>query len=172
MLLEHQKHKISAAIQGLDYDFDHFALGDFIAYIERRRGRPIRVKDFPMASMFGAWLTSSRRDYIMVSDITHPVHRAHIILHEIGHMVLEHPSLPLTDLFPPELLQALELEEALGCARFVDPDDRMDTPEEREAEEFVFQIRSRVSRANRLHELIEISTSIQSLQTLFNRTEA
>jgi hypothetical protein len=167
----HQKQRVIEALRDLGYDFNYFVLSDFLAYVEAKRRRPIVVKDFSLVELFGAWVSTPEVDYILVSDTTHTVHRAHIILHEVGHMILNHPRHPLKDVLKPELLRLLGVKEAWGCARYVYTNHLSNTPEEHEAEEFVFQIRDFVSRANRLQELIESGTSIQSLRNIFDGKE-
>lgn len=171
MSVEHQKQRVIEALRQLGYDFNHFVLSDFLTYVEAKRGRRIVLHDLPLAELFGAWISTPDIDYILVNETTHTVHRAHIILHEVGHMILNHPCRPLKDVLTPELLQLLRVEEARGCARYVYTNDLSNTPEELEAEEFVFQIQDHVSRANRLHELIESGTSIQSLRNIFDGEE-
>lgn len=167
-----QKHKVSEALHELGYDFNHFVLGDFLAHIEKQRQKPIRVQDFSLVdvNLFGAWIATPEMDYILVSDTTHSVHRAHIILHEVGHIVLGHPVRPLKDVLTPEMLRWLRVQEVLGCARYVYDNALTKSPEEQEAEEFVFQIRDLVSRADRLYELIEIGTSIEALRPVIDST--
>jgi hypothetical protein len=165
---EHQKQRVTEALRQLGYDFNHFVLSDFLAYVEAKRGRRIVVQDLPLAELFGAWIPTPDIDYILVNETTHTVHRAHNILHEVGHIILKHAGHQFKDVLKPELLRLLRVEEAWGCARYIYTNDLSNTPEEREAEEFVFQIQDHVSRANRLHELIESGTSIQSLRTMFD----
>ncbi len=169
--MDQQKRKVTDALRELGYDFNYFILSDFVAYIEARRRRRIIVEDFTLEEVFGAWVATPDIDYVLVSDTTHPVHRAHIILHEVGHIILRHSRHPLKDVLSPEMLERLGVEEPYGCARYIHTNDLSNTPEEREAEEFVFQIQDLVSRANRLQELIESGTSIPSLRTIFNGRE-
>ena len=167
MLPELQKRKVAKALHNLGYDFNHFVLMDFVEYVAAQRGKKISLMDVPLSDdMFAAWITTEEIDYILVSETTHAVHRTHNILHEIAHMVLDHPPFPVNGVLPSHLLRRLHQDVANGHARCVRSNRIYDIPEEREAEEFVFQIRNLVSHANRLSELI--GTSIPSLRTIFD----
>lgn len=167
MLPELQKRKVANALHNLGYDFNHFVLMDFVEYVAAQRGKKISVMDVPLSDdTFGAWITTEDVDYILVSETTHAVHRAHNILHEMAHMVLEHPPLILNGVLPHEVRRIMQQDMLNGHARCVRSNRIYDLPEEREAEEFVFQTRNLVSQANRLSELI--GTSIPSLRTIFD----
>ncbi|MER6316467.1 hypothetical protein ABT237_22235 [Streptomyces sp. NPDC001581] len=66
--------------------------------IERRRGRPLSV--LPMTipvyegSPSGLWVETDESDYILFQEKTSRAHQEHIVAHEIGHMLLNHRSLP------------------------------------------------------------------------------
>jgi hypothetical protein len=68
-----------------------FDLTDFCARLERQRGRIIRL--FPITSMgavSGVWVSTAEADYIYYEAGTTRLHRTHIVLHEIAHMLLGH----------------------------------------------------------------------------------
>lgn len=58
------------------------------------RGRPIRLVpyNFPSTTVFGLWVETTDADLIFFEGETVPEHQRHIILHEVGHMVLGHRS--------------------------------------------------------------------------------
>lgn len=63
------------------------------------RGKPIVVNPTEMPvdaasgeSTGGVWLSSRAVDMIFVEQHTSPIHQAHIVLHEIGHIVANHPD--------------------------------------------------------------------------------
>jgi hypothetical protein len=60
----------------------------------RRRGRPIELYPYPIEvpGPFGLWFGLADRDCIFYQRETTAAHQAHIILHELGHMIADHPS--------------------------------------------------------------------------------
>ncbi|SDZ42491.1 hypothetical protein SAMN05421504_11632 [Amycolatopsis xylanica] len=69
--------------------------------IADRRGSTIRLKPLPRPTPpdcpTGMWLATKRGDYIYYDEQTSGLHRLHIILHEIGHMLCEHDEVGLED---------------------------------------------------------------------------
>lgn len=59
----------------------------------RRRGRPIELYSYPLQvpGPFGLWLGLADKDCVFYQRETTPAHQAHIILHELGHMIAKHP---------------------------------------------------------------------------------
>lgn len=160
-------HNVTACLQRLAYDFERFALRDFIHHVAAQRQRPIHVHPHPLsANVFGMWIPTPDVDYIIFNNSGHPTHSAHHILHEIAHIVLDHPRLPFESVLPPDLLNRLKLDGAEGCVPRTLA--RRQTPEEQGAEEFVFQIQTQVIQAQRLRELTAVDTSIDSLRPLLN----
>jgi hypothetical protein len=62
--------------------------------LAEHRGRPLYVRTFPKEAacldICGAWIATSQADYIFVESYTSRIHRDHIVLHEIGHMICDH----------------------------------------------------------------------------------
>jgi hypothetical protein len=62
------------------------------------RGKPLSVCPLPVeASASGAcglWLAAPDADYLFVDESTTPLHRDHIVLHEVGHLVAGHGAAP------------------------------------------------------------------------------
>ena len=81
---------------------------DLAALIERlgaARGRPIvLLPATARRAPCGVWLAARTRDYIFYESDTTPLHRAHIILHELAHLLLGHRSAEIAD---ADLLRAL-----------------------------------------------------------------
>lgn len=70
-------------------------LGGFISRLEEQRRRPIRVEPYPVEAkprehLCGMWIRSEEADFIFYEPSTSQYHRQQIILHEIGHIVLQH----------------------------------------------------------------------------------
>jgi hypothetical protein len=107
------KQRCAAAIHeiGIPVPFD---LGEFCARLERHRGRSIRLVAVParLDAPSGLWVSTADTDYIYHPEGISPLHRAHIVLHEISHMLLGHLGGPrdgghLADLLAPDLSDGL-----------------------------------------------------------------
>lgn len=74
--------------------FDIQVLCDRIA---AQRGRPLHLHSVPGVSgtdaPCGVWIATEKADHIFHEAATSPLHQDHIILHEIGHMLLGHRSI-------------------------------------------------------------------------------
>jgi hypothetical protein len=74
--------------------FDVQVLCDQIA---TQRGRALHLHSVPGISgtdaPCGVWIATEKADHIFHEAATSPMHRNHIILHEIGHMLLGHTSI-------------------------------------------------------------------------------
>jgi hypothetical protein len=71
-----------------------FDLPAFVASVASLRGRHISLTPFRAGpdGLCGAWIRARSTDYIYYDDQTTPLHQAHIVLHEIAHMLLGHHS--------------------------------------------------------------------------------
>ena len=73
---------------------DPFSVDAFLERLIAQRGRPIRL--MPMDSSPGApcgmWLKTERADYVFHERASTPLHRDHIVLHELGHLLCDHSS--------------------------------------------------------------------------------
>jgi len=86
------KTRMKALLTELDYDFSRFTLDGFARWLAKRRGQPIVFVPWEMPpSLFGAWIASDGRDYIFFDRDTQPIHQTHIKLHEMAHMLCDHP---------------------------------------------------------------------------------
>jgi Zn-dependent peptidase ImmA (M78 family) len=79
----------------------------------------------------GLWISAPNRDYIFYEADTTPLHQAHIVLHELAHLLFGHQS---ANVLEPELLRSLvpdleptTLQRVLRRASY-------DTQQEQEAE--------------------------------------
>lgn len=62
-------------------------------WIGERRGKPLYIDPYPLeANVFGLWLGYKNQDRIFYQSRTVPWHQRHIIFHELGHLLLDHPS--------------------------------------------------------------------------------
>lgn len=163
--LMHDIHAhVRAVIHQMDYDFRQFSLADFVDHLIHIRQRHICVipKDFA-PGLHAMWLPYPTADYVFYNKNTHVIHQIHNILHELGHIVLDHARLDLADVLPPKLLAQLDRKPStvvLGHAR---SGALHDTREELEAEAFVRQLQEQIVFANHIDELTNRSSSIAAL---------
>ena len=155
--------RVLEAIQHLNYDFREFTLSHFIHYLSESRHRPIGVQGFPFREAHALWVKTQTTDYIFYDQNTHRIHQVHSILHEVGHIVLDHVGRKLSDVLSPELLAHLKTiikEPACGQLRTT---RLMDTPEEQEAEAFGRLLQKEIVFAHRMDQLIGRTSSIDEL---------
>lgn len=81
---------------------------DLCAQIADSRGRDIYLHPLPQrpvaAIACGVWLATPNADHIFFEDNTSQLHRDHIILHEIGHILCDHR---LSESIGDELVEGL-----------------------------------------------------------------
>lgn len=69
-------------------------LDELVRAIAAERGREIVILDSDFSGMqsqlCGLWLGLPQRDLIFISDDLSGIHRDHVILHELAHLLLEH----------------------------------------------------------------------------------
>jgi hypothetical protein len=155
-----QQH-VQQVFHGLEYSFADFSLDHFVHHVSQRRQRPIfRVPVSFSPGISGAWVPRTALDFIFYRSNVHPIHQAHIVLHELAHMLLAHPlrtlhvPLPLDDQQDNELIQG-----HLRTITF----NRLKDDHEREAEYFVELIQKQVVYADRLDHLTMGGSSIEAL---------
>ena len=113
-------------------------LWSFVDVVADRRGKPIRLIPYPgllgSGQPCGIWIGRSTDDIIVYDDTTSSYHVEHIILHELGHVLLKHRS-PGTD---PEALSINELVPDVDPATVLHVLGRTayDTEQENQAELF------------------------------------
>jgi len=117
-----------------------YDLDSFVARLAERRQRPLHISAFPYDarpdSPCGLWLATEHQAWVFVEHGTTPLHRSHIVLHELAHMIFGH-----TDQDPSfrALLPHLDGErvrQALARTSYT-------TQQEREAELLASLIRAR-----------------------------
>ncbi|WP_158845327.1 hypothetical protein [Streptomyces sp. NRRL WC-3742] len=104
-----------------------FTIEKLCESIASRRGRPIHIHaiehgETSNRTPCGAWIALENSDHIFVESATSPLHRSHIILHELCHMLLGHSCLPTDEHETPTvtagqrrtLAEALSVEEWAG----------------------------------------------------------
>lgn len=142
-----------------------FDLVQFQARLAAERGRPLHVREMPpreSGDPSGWWIGTATADYVFVDPDARPVHREHIVLHELAHMVLDHAhSEPLLDESVAALLPSLEpslIKTMLGRTRYSET-------EEQEAELLATLI-GRQAREGR----VGVSSDVEALRARLRRT--
>lgn len=70
-----------------------FDLAEFCMALGRRRGRRIVLLPMPdLDDLSGAWVGTEVADYVFFRPDTPQLHREHIVLHEIGHILCGHAA--------------------------------------------------------------------------------
>lgn len=141
------RRRCLAVIRSLEVP-DPWDLREFLAGLERQRGRALVLMP-PMASSPGApcgmCITTADTDYVFTVGSATPLHRDHIALHEIGHLLFEHQSAleqdrlaDVTALLLPDLSSDL-IRSMLGRTAY-------EAVEEQEAEYFATALLQQVGR--------------------------
>lgn len=132
---------------------DPFSLEVFRRALAAERGRPLTIGAMPPSAEpggpSGVWIATDDADYVFVDQAARPVHREHIVLHELAHMVCDHGGAPaLSEGDAAALLPALDREmvaRVLGRSRYTED-------EEREAELLATLIAQRSGQVGQRHE--------------------
>lgn len=146
---EHRAHRRHCRQVLLDVPLPaRFSLEDFCQQVAEHRGRPLHLLPSPRESFVrerpcGAWVATGTEDLVFVEPDVSALHREHIVLHELGHMLCGHVPeeasraellAPLFTTVSPELI-------ALVLARTV-----YSTPREAEAEVFATMVGARIGQ--------------------------
>ncbi|MGH3797691.1 MAG: hypothetical protein ACRDSP_22705 [Pseudonocardiaceae bacterium] len=96
------------------------------------RGRPIHLVPYPIPvpGPFGLWICATDADWILYQLQTTAVHQAHIVLHEVGHILADHGSDDTDDTVWATLMPHIPPEVIRGALRR----SGYDEAHEREAE--------------------------------------
>ncbi|MFK8850350.1 hypothetical protein [Streptomyces sp. Ac-502] len=105
-----------------------FELGAFLDRLAEQRGRPIHLEPqvTPPAGPCGLWIATRRADYVFHDAATTALHRDHIVLHEVGHMLSGHSNLlsgEAAHALVPDLDPA-SVESVLGRSHYSDQDEQ------------------------------------------------
>lgn len=141
------RRQARARLEGLDVP-EPFDLTAWCARVARRRGRPIVLH--PVASppgVCGMWVAVDGQDHVFFERDTTALHRDHIVLHELSHMLCEHRSAALdADGWAVRLLPDIDPETVRRVLRRAVYSDE----EEREAEVLATLITERAVRGPHL----------------------
>lgn len=131
MSLRNVRRQCEQKLKGVDIPvpFDGKAFRDVVA---QRRGRPIHlVAKGDSVGPCGIWLSLPKSDYVFYESSTSPMHRDHIIAHELGHLLCDHVSHETLD---DEVIRALMPDLDVDVVRKVMARTTYTAAEEQEAE--------------------------------------
>jgi hypothetical protein len=141
------RRRCQAIVDSLELP-EPFDIRALASALGQRRGRPIHLVAMrvPLAPVCGVWLSTSDFDAIFYEAATSPLHREHIIAHELGHLLSEHEapatmSEDVAKVLLPDLDPAL-VRRALNRSNYT-------TDEEREAEMIASLLSIAASRRRR-----------------------
>ena len=137
------RRRCEHVLDGVDIP-DPFDVDAFASTIAGRRQRALHLlpKQTPVGPC-GVWLAMPEADYVFYENGTSAVHREHIILHELGHLLGEHEAHEtidddvLRELFPQ--LDPAMVRRVLGRTTY-------SAAEEQEAEMIASMVLERVGR--------------------------
>lgn len=162
--------RMKALLDGLDYDFSHFTMDDFINWVQAYKGRQISFIPWDMPpGMFGVWMSDADEaiEHVFIDRNIPPLHKVHIQLHELSHIVCDHPTARLTKAeMRMLLLQAADNPEILNEVLLRAPAKK---ELEQEAEMLASLIQHQVIAHQRLQQL---SIAASSLESIIDHLEA
>ena len=91
--------RMKVVLDDLDFDFSEFTMDSFVAWIESHIGRKIRFNPWPMPpGMFGVWMSDADEpvEHIFYDNTGPLIQQVHTQLHELSHVICEHPTARLT----------------------------------------------------------------------------
>ena len=87
------RQKVETAIEKLEYDFSEYATESLTAHLEKKRDRKIEVAGLDLSyKTSGAYVQAPQKDFIFYNKNRNKFMQIHAILHEFGHMILEHDA--------------------------------------------------------------------------------
>ena len=141
------RQRCEARLRNVDVP-DPFDIDVFRDQLARRRGRALHVLPLPEGlgsnAPCGMWMATDQEDWIFVEPQTSQLHREHIVLHEISHMICGH-----VDELPVESFARLLPNLDVGMVTQVLGRTSYTTDEEREAELLASLILARARRPQR-----------------------
>ncbi|MDT3395920.1 ImmA/IrrE family metallo-endopeptidase [Streptomyces sp. B1866] len=131
-------------IRGLDIP-DPFDVGILCTRIAERRGRPIRrvPLGFPPGGPGGLLISTATADYVFYEAHTTATHQTHVIVHELGHLLLGHEPTSLS--LPGPVRGLLPEDVSPTLVRHMLARSHYAQPEEYAAEYFATQVLREVS---------------------------
>ncbi|MFI1105171.1 ParH-like protein [Streptomyces melanogenes] len=97
---------------------------ELIAAAAEKRGRPIELMPIPWAPGVpcGLLVSADRADYIAYARDTSELHRQHILVHELSHLLCGHEGTLATELTPHLAVELVH--RVLGRTVYTEPQER------------------------------------------------
>ena len=136
------RRRCASHLRSLDLPIP-FNLETFCRALAERRKRPLvlRAIDVP-SGLGGFWVASPQADYILYQAGTSSLHRLHIILHELSHLICEHKPAPVTD---DEFLRIMLPDLSPRAFRHILKRAAYSTAEDQEAEMLATLLSARIT---------------------------
>jgi hypothetical protein len=138
------RRRVQRLVAGLDIP-DPYGIDALVEQVAAGRDRDITVVNTRMPTgLSGAWVQTPERDFLFCERETSSLHREHIVLHELGHMLCGHRPLWSVE---QELVTLLETDVpglTSQAVRHMLGRSRPSSPVEAEAELFAWLVRQRV----------------------------
>lgn len=162
------KAKMKAVLDGLAFDFSNFTMDGFVSWLQERTAREIEFIFWEMPpGLFGVWLSGPElgTEYIFVDKSAAPLHKVHIQLHELSHIICGHTTITLNKSSLQKLLiDFAENDHSSYSALFRSFSNEQ---QEQEAELLAALIQQRVIRHKRIQQLSIAASSDSELATHF-----
>ncbi len=131
---------ISSYVDSLEYNWEQFQIEDFAQFVARMLQRPLLLVAYPFDGAISAtWIRGQRREFIFFRSDAPAVVRTHGILHELGHLFLDHEGHRIDEGGVEQLLETLAQTK-------LSIEDRL---EEQEAERFAQIVMMRIRDSKR-----------------------
>lgn len=153
-------------LKALEFDFNQFSMDDFVAHVEEQLNREIKLIGWEMPQgMYGAWISIEdvAREYVFYNTIYSRHQQVNSQLHELCHIICDHPTLKVSRAKLSELLEGGDLSSVFVKALLRSPDT---SQEEIEAETMAILVQESAANCNRLKQLMVPSTNEYSLRYL------
>ena len=140
--------RVARVLDELNYDFTDFSIEAFAQFIGKRLGREILFIPLRMPpARFGAWIRDKDEplEFIFYQQGLTSVHTIHILLHELGHLILGHPTAELGAADIKQILLGACQLPALSAQRF-----RKGLQQEEEAELMATLICEKVVKSRKI----------------------
>jgi len=96
--VEEIESKMQSLADAIDYDWGTFTLKGFKEYVESCKNRKIVFVLCDLLSASGGWVTTSDCDYVFIGADLPMFMQNHSALHELGHIMCDHPPAKLSEL--------------------------------------------------------------------------
>jgi hypothetical protein len=152
--------RMQAILDGLEFDFSRFTMDGFTTWVQAHLGREINFIPWEMPpGMFGVWLSDADDavEHVFIAKNASPLHKVHIQLHELSHIICGHPNARLTRTEMQALLTEAMHEPAVLKDALLRAPAKKEL--EQEAETLAALIQQKVIRHERMQQLSVAASS-------------